>query len=374
MFALLPKSNAALPTVRLPHNHRSTHEYDNPVAGRRSNIDSNVLVPHPRHDRRLCNVRTGTHFERNPAVIALAKTSTVDASMATVYLIRPKALGQALFYIPVPPLYYAADGQILAAMPLGTYVQLKLPPGSHQFTAVNILRDVFIGPKIIKTEVQVELKPGMTYYISSGIGWIKASFEEVSEAKGISMVSECELAKIFNAPYSIANLESSVISIKPSGSAVAPSSQLTAALPTSKQVGEFFEVVVTVALIAIIIAGAIAGATGSYANSPPILEPVFIVPAYYQRDTSTNTVFVKTTSGVRTDLSTKEGQTRLRNLSTGVTYTIEGDRIRGTDGSRYRVSGSTIYSDSGAYYKKIGNYIIGSDGSRCNIIGSQITC
>ena len=259
-------------------------------------------------------------------------------------------------------------------MPLGTYVKLKLTPGPRQFTAVNVLRDAFVGPKTIKTHAQLVLKPGVTYYVSYEIGWLNPSFEEVSDARGKSLIGECELAKIFNAPYTITALESSINSVRSTGSAPTSSSQITAALPSSKQVGEFFEVVVTVALIALIIAGAAAGASGNYANLAPPVEPAFPIPAYYQRDPSTNTVFVRTTSGTRTDLSITAGETKLRNLSTGVSYTIDSDKIRGSDGSRYRVFGSTIYSETGAYYQKIGNSIFGSDGSKCVIIGSQIVC
>jgi hypothetical protein len=311
------------------------------------------------------------HFERNPALDAASKADTPDPDFASVYLIRSKMFAQAIIYTPVPPIYYAVDDRLVSIMPLGTFVHLKLAPGLHKFSLLRYSAGDFVfAPKVVQNDLTLTLEPGKKYYVSEHLSLLTGgSFRQLDQRDGASALADVELARLLYAPATVEAFKQRLL-VPRESRASAPSAQ--SALPSENQVSDFFEGLATVALVALVVVGAALGASGSgglvalegKAPSPP---------AYYQQQAA-DRWSIRTSSGVTSEVSALGRETRLRNWSTGVTYTIADDRITGSDGSRYRIRGASIVSDTGEHFQKVGNAIFGSDGRSCDVIGSQIIC
>jgi len=313
------------------------------------------------------------YFETDRTLDAAAKAATIDSEFASVYLIRPKQFGQAIVLTPVPPLYYAVNGRLVSIMPLGTYVHLKLPPGPHTFSLLRYRpADILLGPKIVQNDVAVALEGGRKYYIAESLSFLSGgSFKRLQERDGVETLADAQLAKLLYAPATVEAFKRRLLE-RPKDQQPSVASSLLAALPSQKQVSDFFEGLATVAVVALFVVGTLLGADkqGSPPERPLSLEPP---PAYYQQQ-APGRWSIRTSAGVATEVSTADGETRLRNWTTGVTYTIAGNRISGSDGSRYRVIGSSIISDTGEHLQRVGSAIFGSDGRSCDVIGSQILC
>ena len=140
------------------------------------------------------------------------------------------------------------------------------------------------------------------------------------------------------------------------------------------------EAVATVALVALYILAL--GAAGS-GGSPHIAAPVSFSPppSFSQPSTPTR-------AGAKLGLdATRDPVGRLKevermlnertvtNAATGVKYVIDEDRVKGSDGSRYKVSGTMMYSDSGQSYQVVADkFIYASDGRSCTLIAEKLHC
>lgn len=317
------------------------------------------------------------HFERNASLDTATKLEAPDPQFATVYLIRPRAFAQAFVYTTIPPIFYAVDGRLVSIMPVGTYVRLKLAPGAHTFSSLyHFPGGPFASAKITQADVRLVLEPGKRYYVSESWGFPDFEFKQVDDKQGPEKLAGVELAKTLYAPATIEEFKSRLLP-RPGENQPVARVNVQDALPSQQQVSNFFEGLATIALVALLVAGAVAGASVDHqapslqrhVERSQLLDP----PAYYQPQ-GPNRWSIRTSSGVVTEVSTTGGETEFRNWSTGVKYTIEGDRIRGSDGSRYSVRGSSIVSDTGQEFKKIGSSIFGSDGRSCDVIGAQILC
>lgn len=329
------------------------------------------------------------HFESKPSVEE--RHVQVNPNLASVYLLRPKAWAQSLIYIPIPPLFYAVDERLVSVMPLGSYLHLQLPPGHHKFTRISVGGGGLLPLEIYRKDVSIELTAGSTTYISAlnSVMWDKP-FQQVSQDEGRALLSEAELAKYLYAPITVDTFLARVrggATSNPSSSATSTQSTRTEsvgtglrnagaslqnALPSAQQVGNFFEAVATVALIALLIVGVAAGAGtsgGGHVDDLPMDPPVAIY-----RPAVNATANVRTSSGVLTEVTQKQREATLKNATTGVTYKVSGDTVTGSDGSRYRVAGSTVFSNDGGYYTKAGNTIYSNDGRSCNVIGNTLHC
>jgi len=135
-------------------------------------------------------------------------------------------------------------------------------------------------------------------------------------------------------------------------------------MPSKQQVVSFVEGVATVAAIALLMFGVAVGATagrndagasGSQGESNRIVSKAY-----------------GTVSEVRSEPG--RGKT-VYNYDSGVTYTITGNSIVGSDGSRYQVRGNQVVSSTGELYERIGSVLLqSSDGRVCQLLGNAMTC
>ncbi len=59
------------------------------------------------------------YFDRSQEGAARTREVMALPNRATVYFFRQRAWAQAMIYLPMPPMYYVLDEQMLSVMPLG---------------------------------------------------------------------------------------------------------------------------------------------------------------------------------------------------------------------------------------------------------------
>jgi hypothetical protein len=353
------------------------------------------------------NYYTDKHFDRGQSLPQ--SVGATESDRATVYYFRQRAWGQALIYIPIPPLYYAVDEKLVSIMPLASNVRLSLPAGTHTFSRLIVSGGGFISRSVDRTDFKMALDPGKTYYIGTRNGFASQPFGVTDDTNGLEIVKDTEPAKILHNPVSIATFTSRIAAMNnkptlPAQSGATPpapatganTNSLSDALPSSRQVGDFLEGLAAVALIGLMIFG-VATASKSDGPSPypsPALSyspnsapPTPASPSLYaappaqrlaqptrsQTPTSATATW-QSSSGTLSDILQSKDLVILKNESSGVSYRIEDGRISGSDGSRFTVRGPNIYSDTGQSYQVIGNSLFTSDGRSCVKTGIVINC
>ena len=161
------------------------------------------------------NYYTDKHFERgqsSPAAVAVAAAAT-ETDRATVYFFRERAWGQAIIYIPIPPLFYAVDEKLVSIMPLGSNVQLSLPAGAHTFSRLIVSGGGFVSHSVDRTDFKVTLDPGKVYYIGTRNGFPRQPFGLTDSTNGQEVVKGTEQAKLLHNPVSVANFASRVVAM-----------------------------------------------------------------------------------------------------------------------------------------------------------------
>lgn len=348
------------------------------------------------------NYHTKEHF--NSGTSATLSTTTADPERATIYFFRQRAWGQALIYMPIPPLYYAIDGKLVSIMPLASHVRFSLPPGQHTFSRLIVSGGGLFDRKVEATENTITVEAGKIYYIGTTNGFPSQAFGLVTKSQGSDIILDTSAARILHSPLTVAAFSARIADLNRKAPTPASSSgagansggstpsSISDALPSSKQVGDFLEGLAAVALIGLVIfAGAAASRSGAnqYASAP-IYAPSPMNTAPYpsaqqgransgpQYQTQTATVQSpaswQNSSGTLSDILQSKDRVTLRNISTGVSYEIQDGRIIGTDGSRFTVHGSNIFSDTGQTYQVIGNQLFASDGKSCVKTGSIVSC
>lgn len=333
------------------------------------------------------NYGSEQHFERSSDAVRSAKMVADRTDRATVYVFRERVPLQELVYVPVAPNFYAVDGQMLAIMPLGSYVILSLEPGRHIFSRITVDGGGIVPIQSAKSDVAVDLAAGQSYFVGykNGTLSVRSSFGPVDPAIGRRIVEASEMARFIHQPVSTATflqrLDESERRRKggsaPQGSPAGMPTGLRDALPSPKQADEFLEVIATVALVAVLLIGAAVGVDSvpvAPSTNLPNLAPPPAVRAPAPSPSSALAPTWRTSSGSLAEVLRSKDETILHNLSTGVRYRIQDGRIAGTDGSRYRVSGATVFSDSGQAYQVVGNNIFASDGKSCVRTGVVVTC
>lgn len=329
------------------------------------------------------NYRTEKYFETEPQV-GKPSTEAIGASdRATVHFFRQRALGQALIYIPIAPLFYAVDGRLTSIMPLGSHVTLSLEPGPHTFSTLAVSGGGLIPVESTRVDTVVNVAAGKTYYVGASNGFPKQSFGLVDEARGREIFSESRPAKFLHQPVDIQTLTQRVADLErkrsqPSGGN-APSEQRSSTantssagvMPSSDQVTQFLEGVATVALALLLVFGAAAGGGSSIGATP---APVYATPSTITQQAPPNVATWRTSNGASTLIVDSAQERSVRVLNTGVTYRIDGNRIYGNDGSRYSKVGTMIYSDGGESYQVIGNFVYTGDGRTCTKTGVIVSC
>jgi hypothetical protein len=328
------------------------------------------------------------HFDRSTAPVP--PQEAVEPGLATVYLVRAKAWGQSFIYVPIAPLYFGVNGQMLAVMPLGSHVRLLLPPGRHRFSQVKVAGGL-LGNSVDVQDIHISVEAGRVYYAGATIGFPHHAFGPLEQEPGRKLVADSERAAIIHSPVSVATFTARVAAPRapdrptdtaasgPQSSAVGSGSAAQVnALPSRQQVGSFLEGLAAVALIGLAIFGAGAAMRSNAVPPVPTYSPPQLValPAVAQAQPaqSSQDLRWKNSTGTLSEIVTSKERVTVRNAATGVTYEIEDGRIRGSDGSRYMVSGATIYSDTGKTYQVTGNTLWTSDGRSCVRTGALITC
>jgi len=114
-------------------------------------------------------------FLETPEANKAALVDSDEASIATVFLIRKKLAWQAAQIMPVPPIFFALNNRMLAAMPLGTFVKLKLQPGNHCITGMFVVGDAIIAPKIAsELTLNLKVESGNKYYVIYDQSFLRA--------------------------------------------------------------------------------------------------------------------------------------------------------------------------------------------------------
>lgn len=327
------------------------------------------------------------HFERDASEAARATSSAGQAGRATVYFFRERALLQPLVYTPIPPVVFATNERLVSMMPVGSYVVLSLEPGQHKFSRLLVGGDWLFPLSIHRNDLELRLEAGKTYYVGSVNTFMGNPLRLVDGAAGEKLVASAELAKLIHNPATvdayIARLRDEdtkrrASPTKPSGPNFVQTS-MSSALPSSAQVTSFLEDLATVALAALLVAAVVAGGAG--ATAPPAVPPGVVpsppaqIQSVHQQSALVSAPATwRTSAGTLAEIVHSKDAVTVRNLATGVTYNIEDGRIRGTDGSRYRVYGSTVFSDTGLTYQVIGNNLFTSDGRTCTKIGVVVSC
>ena len=139
-------------------------------------------------------------------------------------------------------------------------------------------------------------------------------------------------------------------------------------LPSSKQVGDALQAVATVALIALYIVAIGVGASAESQQADPPLS--FTPPPTLTRPAASEVIRQQVVVPDRTRI-----ERTVTNADTGVRYVFDGDRVKGSDGSRYRVAGTTLFSESGQAYQIVGEkFVYSSDGRSCTLITDKLYC
>ena len=226
------------------------------------------------------------HFESNAVAVKASKSTSVHSDRALVYLFRARVLGQSTSIIAFPPMFFAVDGKLVSVMPLGSFVPLSLEPGRHVFSRLIVEDGLFGSIDLKTTDVNVEVVAGKTYYLGTSYGFLAQPFGLVDESRGSQFVGEAELAKFLHQPRTVVAFSAAVVAMeekrkssaatnkpekdRPSQKTSFSAPGLQDALPSSKQVGEFLEVLATVALVSLLVIGSAAGSgSGSSASLPP---------------------------------------------------------------------------------------------------------
>ena len=330
-----------------------------------------------------CANTAAAHFETDATAIRTGKTPATDAGRATVFMMHQSALGQGF----LPPLFYAVDERMVATMPIGAYVPLSMEPGGHTFTRFRVVPGGFFLSRfqVARADVKLDLIAGKTYFVSE-VGAFVDTFRQIDEKRGREILEHTELAKFIHSPMTTQEFVSRQFeaerlrkeaSIAPAAAAPtsAPQKYDTAGfadlLPSSKQVGEALEAVGTLALVALyVLALGAGGSANTYQSTAPA---TFAPPPSLSRPASP--VVASPTGGGFANRSNESATRTMTNPSTGVKYVFDGDRVNGSDGSRFRVVGTTLFSDTGQTYQVVGEkFVYASDGRSCTVISDKLYC
>ncbi len=346
-------------------------------------------------------------FERDGTARERSTASADQDGRATVYFFRERGLMQ-LSYAPVPPVYFAVDDRLVSIMPVGTHVVLSLEPGQHKFTRLFIGGDWLFPVSIHRHDVDLVVEAGKRYHVGSVNTLLGNPIQVIDGASGERAVATSELARLIHNPRTIDEFSARLKEIDakkraspvPATRAEITSSTVAESLPSTSQVVGFLEGLATLALAALLIYGAAVGAGGnSAATLPPestIVRPAIVarapaatvdsrlstrmstgilsLPAQPLAPPDDSPTRWRTSTGSLSDIVQSKERISVRNLTTGVTHTIENGRIVGTDGTGYRVFGSMVVSDTGHTYEVRGNELRTSDGRICTKTGILISC
>ncbi len=325
------------------------------------------------------------HFENTPEAERVAREPVSYPDRATVYFFRERAWLQAALYTPIPPAYFAVDDRLVSVMPVGSFVVLALPPGPHKFTRLVVGGDWLFPLQINRHDAVVTLEPGKVYYVGSVNTFGPDPVRALDESTGAKAVAEARLARLIYNPLSVDEFVSRLRAADARGKSSPATrtgsswqaSTSSAALPSQQQVTSFLETLAVLALTVFAVKG-VAGAAPQQPLPPPAYRP----PVAISQPAPSSTAPValdqlqswRTSTGTLSEILRSRERVEVRDINSGVRYTIEDGRVTGSDGSRLRVYGTEVVSDNGFTFQVIGNNVYTRDGRVCTRIGSQLSC
>jgi hypothetical protein len=365
------------------------------------------------------------YLEKNPEVLARAKQIAGQPDRATVYLYRRYPFGT-----PNPgllgPYYFAVNEQMISAMPVGTYVVLSLPPGTHKFTRLYETNP-WTGTGFNRYDLMAQMEAGKSYYVgAANLGLTFSRPLQIEDpSSGEQIIQHALMAKFFHAAIPVdtfmsrstavrqakvprpANTQPSLqagnTAMNPQNSRSTHASSTTSntnILPSAQQVNQVLETLAVVALFGLLFVGGAALAAAGGSGTPSLVMPDVSLPSSARVTTVEQPASVtrprpainnpaasaaaaaalepKTWSihsGGTAQVQSSDKTYEVFNVTNGVRYRYEDGRVYGNDGSRYRMSGNILTSDTtGKAYQVIGNNVFSSDGRSCTRTGAIMSC
>ena len=306
-------------------------------------------------------------FETRPAPI-----ETVP-DRGTVVVVREKPFIANLSYLPWDAFPIAVDGKMVALLPVGSSVVLSLQPGTHTMKwAPKVGGRLTASPK---SEV-VAVAVGQTVFLSIEQDFTEgAVMKRVAPAIGHTLYEGTAPARLL---HNGATWEAFQRRIEASNRSELLDS-INAAMPSGQTVGAALEAIGSIALIGLDIAVIASNSQRQAAAGvhTPIQSAANRPSSALRMDTLTSPSrpdrFSYGSSGGG-DVLRAGSETRLRDYRTGTVYTVQDGVVRGSDGSRFKVVGSAVISDSGVRYEIIGNTLRSPDGRTCRRVVDAIHC
>lgn len=302
-----------------------------------------------------------------------AKVDALPPEMAALYVYRESTFcaQKALFSV-------AIDGRIVGWNANNTYYKLLLSPGFHELEAFGIVEQLTGGTVIFSnSKLALNLAEGSSYYVSQ-YSCLNDKLRQVTNAEGGEALNSMHLAR-----FDTRNLSSNKVrEMVKSGTSVFGKPEVNSKAGSgprendlTSSVASILEGVGLALLIGMAVYSAAHGGGsipsaplyGPPPNPPALVQRVEIAPPQNNSSTMANYV---STSG---DMYQVSGDT-IYSATRGERWTINGNTVRGSNGSAYRIVGDTVYSDSGQSYRLSGGSILGSDGSICSVTGTLINC
>lgn len=302
-----------------------------------------------------------------------AKSDAVPVDKAALYVFRePTFCAQkALFSI-------AVDGLVVGWNANGTYYKLLLSPGSHELEAFGLVERLTGDITIFSpSKLALQLTAGNSYYVAQ-YSCFNDKLRQVGKDEGVKALTAMQLARFDTRNLSTNKVKEMVKSGSPVFKAprTAPTTMGVRDDLSSNGLKATFSSILEGVGLALLIGLAVYGAAHSGGNTPsvPVYSSLLDRPAYEQRANTppvrpSQTTYLSSSG----DIYSVSGNT-IFSPTKGEQWTINGDTIRGTNGSSYRMIGGTVYSETGQAYQLKNGSIIGSDGSFCLVTGSLINC
>ena len=234
------------------------------------------------------NIHTEQHFETDQSKIEAAKTlSEADSNVSTLYIFRERAWLQSIAYTPLPAEYISVNGTMVAIMPIGSYLALTLVPGRAE-----VSRLIVYGTKVVEEKMEIHSQPGKKIFAGSRFFGFTTPFVQVDAKTGERIIENAQLAKIIYKPVSKAEFIHRVGAVDEGKSRPHSSSPIQNFLPTEQQVTATLEVLASIAMFVVLVAGVAIAAKGIAlpVESPPpqnlTSPPTYTQPVPFQKTTS----------------------------------------------------------------------------------------
>lgn len=344
------------------------------------------------------------YLEKNPQALAHAKEIAGHPDRATVFFYRRYPIGTPNPGV-LPPYQFAVNGQLISAMPVGSYVVLSLPPGNQKLTRLSENRWKDTGYD--RYDLEVSTEPGKSYYVGASNGLsIFSPLQQDGTDAGERFLQHALLAKLYHYPVSVDAFLARTSAVKQGrrNAGAAPITPLPSVqtettsrsmssdsasisnsgyLPSAQQVTDALEVIAVVAFIGLLLVGgaALAASAGGGANVslPPTLPPLSAEVATVNRAqtrsaSSQATVLepIRTRSGITASVAQTETIREIR-LTNGMKFRVEDNQVYG-NGMHGRIVGPKLMMDNGQSYQVQGSTAYSSDGRSCKVTGRIVSC